>query len=63
MEAYYADHLAYGSLSDTNFTSTTGITVTVTNTNPLAVQAFDDNSRCPLGTYTLDQSSGRGTWG
>jgi len=63
MEAYYADHLAYGSLADTNFSPTTGITVLVTNNNPLVVQASDDNSRCPLSTYTLDQSSGRGTWG
>src|SRR5215813_4425579 len=61
MEAYYASHLAYGSLSDTNFSPTTGITVTIASTNPLVVQASDDNSRCPLGTYTLDQQSGRGT--
>ena len=63
MEAYYVDHLAYGSLSDTAFNPTTGITVTITSTDPLVVRASDDNSRCPLGTYTLDQSSGRGTWG
>jgi len=62
MEAYYSQNLTYGSLSDTNFSPTTGITVIVTNTNPLVVQASDDNSRCPLGTYTLDQSRGRGTW-
>jgi type IV pilus assembly protein PilA len=63
MEAYYAQNLTYGSLSDTAFTSTQGITVVITSTDPLVVQASDDNSRCPLGTYTLDQSSGRGTWG
>jgi len=63
MEAYYADHLAYGSLSDTNFTPTADISVVVTSTIPLVVQASDDKGRCPLGTYTLDQDRGRGTWG
>ena len=62
MEAYYAQNLAYGSLSDANFTSTQDITVVVTSTNPLIVQATDDKSRCPLGVYTLDQHRGRGTW-
>ncbi len=61
MEAYYAEHLTYGSLSDTTFTPTRDITVEVT-TDPLVVQASDDNSRCPLGTYTLDQHRGRGQW-
>ena len=62
MEAYYAEHLAYGSLSDTNFTPTTDITIVITSTNPLIVQASDDKGRCPRGTYTLDQHRGRGTW-
>jgi len=62
MEAYYTQYLTYGSLSDTVFTPTTDITVIITSTNPLVVQASDDKGRCPLGTYTLDQSSGRGTW-
>ena len=62
MEAYYAQNLAYGSLSDANFTPAQDITVVVTSTNPLVVQATDDKSRCSLGTYTLDQYRGRGTW-
>src|SRR5712692_3689822 len=49
MEAYYAGHLAYGSLSDTNFTPTTDITIVITSTTPLVVQASDDKDRCPLG--------------
>ncbi len=62
MEAYYADHLTYGSLSDTAFTPTKDISVVITSTNPLIVQGSDDKSRCPLGIYTLDQHRGRGTW-
>jgi type IV pilus assembly protein PilA len=62
MEAYYADHLTYGSLSDTVFTPTPDITVVVTSTDPLVVQGSDDKGRCPLGAYTLDQHRGRGTW-
>ena len=63
MEAYYTQHLAYGSLSDTNFTPTANITVVITSTNPLIVQASDDKGRCPSGTiYTLDQHRGRGRW-
>src|SRR5262245_23048742 len=53
MEAYYADHLAYGSLSDTNFSPTPNINVVIVSTTPLVVQASDNQSRCPLGTYTL----------
>ncbi len=63
MEAYYTQHLAYGSLSDTNFTPTANITVVITSTNPLIVQASDDKGRCPSSTiYTLDQHRGRGRW-
>ena len=62
MEAYYAQNLAYGPLSDTAFTPTPDITVVIASTNPLAVQASDDKSRCPLGTYILDQHRGRGVW-
>src|SRR5712691_764286 len=54
MEAYYAGHLAYGSLSDTVSTPTPDINVAVLSTAPLVVQASNDNSCCPLGTYTLD---------
>jgi type IV pilus assembly protein PilA len=62
MEAYYAQHLAYGLLSDTNFTPTADISVVIANTDPLVVEAFDVKARCPRGTYTLDQHRGRGTW-
>lgn len=62
MEAYYSQHLTYGSLSDTEFTPTPDITVVVTSTTPLIVQASDHKARCPRGTYTLDQHRGRGTW-
>jgi type IV pilus assembly protein PilA len=62
MEAYYAQHLAYDSLSDTTFSPIRNIIVVIVNTNPLAVQASDNQGRCPRGTYTLDQSRGRGTW-
>jgi type IV pilus assembly protein PilA len=62
MEAYYSQHLNYGSLSDTNFTPTLDITIVITSTSPLIVQGSDDKSRCPLGIYTLDQHRGRGTW-
>ena len=62
MEAYYAQNLAYGSLSDTNFTPSPNIHVVIFSTSPLIVQASDDQGRCPLGTYILDESSGRGIW-
>ncbi len=62
MEAYYSQNLTYGSLSDTVSTPTRDITVEVISTNPLVVQASDDQGRCPLGVYTLDQHRGRGTW-
>jgi len=62
MEAYYTQHLAYGSLSDTNFTPTQDISVFIISKDPLVVQASDDKGRCPLGAYTLDQHRGRGTW-
>ena len=62
MEAYYAQNLTYGSLTDTNFTPTRDISVEIIDTNPLIVQASDSKGRCPLGIYTLDQQRGRGTW-
>ena len=62
MEAYYAQNLTYGSLSDTAFTSTPNINVVIVSTSPLVVQASDVQGRCPLGTYTLDASRGRGIW-
>jgi len=63
MEAYYAEHLAYSSLSDTNFTPSPNIHVVIFSTSPLIVQASDDKDRCPSGTiYTLDQHRGRGIW-
>jgi type IV pilus assembly protein PilA len=62
MEAYYAEHLAYGSLSDTAFSPSPNIHIDISTNPSLVVQASDDQGRCPLGTYTLDQSRGRGTW-
>ncbi len=62
MEAYYTEHLAYGSLSDTNFTPNPNIQVVIVSTNPLVVQAADDKSRCLLGFYTLDRHRARGPW-
>ena len=62
MEAYYTQHLAYGSLRDTAFTPNPNIQVVIVGTNPLVVQASDNQGRCPSGVYTLDQHRGRGTW-
>jgi type IV pilus assembly protein PilA len=62
MEAYYTQNLIYGSLSDTAFSPTPDINVIIVSTTPLVVQASDNQGRCPRGTYTLDQSRGRGTW-
>ncbi|MEW6296400.1 MAG: prepilin-type N-terminal cleavage/methylation domain-containing protein [Thermodesulfobacteriota bacterium] len=63
MEAYYTEHLTYGSLEDTKFTSSENVTVQVASTNPLVISATDDSGQCPRGTtYTLSQASGLGTW-
>lgn len=63
MEAYYTEHLTYGSLEDTNFSSSEQVTVQVTSTDPLVITATDDSGQCPLGsTYTLSQDSGLGRW-
>ena len=63
MEAYYAKNLAYGSLNDTNFQGTVGVTIAVQGTSPLVITATDTTGSCPQGTtYTLSESSGVGQW-
>lgn len=62
MEAYYARHLAYGSLEDANFTATYNVTVHIDSTDPLTISASDDTGTCTRGTYTLSESGGVGTW-
>jgi len=63
MEAYYAKNLTYGSLSDTNFQGTVGVTIAVQSTTPLIIEATDTTGFCPQGSiYTLSESSGVGQW-
>ena len=63
MEAYYAKNLVYGSLSDSNFRGTVGVTIAVPSTTPLAIEATDTTGLCPQGsTYTLSAASGVGQW-
>ena len=63
LEAYYAENDAYGTLSDTNFRQTVGVTTSIDNTEPLVVSSTEASNLCPKGnTYTLSQVSGLGTW-
>lgn len=63
MEAYYAEHLLYGSLADSGFRNSRGVITLVISTDPLTVASTDETGNCPLGgTYTLDQPSGTGVW-
>jgi prepilin-type N-terminal cleavage/methylation domain-containing protein len=63
MEAYFAANLVYGTLADTGFHGTVGVTLAVPSTNPLIIEATDTTNSCPRGsTYTLSESSGLGVW-
>jgi len=63
MEAYYAQHLTYGSLADANFTASEQVTVQIESTDPLVISATDESGQCPQGTtYILSEASGLGTW-
>ncbi len=63
MEAYFAKNLAYGTISDTNFQGSVGVTLAVPSTTPLVITATDTTGSCPQGTtYTLSQQSGLGQW-
>ena len=61
LEAYYAENLVYGTLADTDFQQTVGVTTTIDSTDPLVMSSTEESNTCPSGTtYTL--SSGLGTW-
>lgn len=62
MEAYYARHLQYGALEDTDFKGSENASVQIDSTDPLIISASDDTNTCPQGVYTLSQASGLGTW-
>ncbi len=63
MEAYFASNLAYGTLAQSRFVPSVGVSVTVASTTPLAIVAVDTTAQCPQGTtYILDQNSGVGAW-
>lgn len=63
LESYFARHLTYGTIAETGFRGTEGVSVQVVSTEPLIVAASDDTGRCPNGTtYTLSEASGRGSW-
>ena len=61
MEAYFADQLTYGTLADTEFTSTENVAVIIQQTGPLIITATDTGGQC-VGTYTLSEASGLGAW-
>ncbi|MGE0827085.1 MAG: type IV pilin protein [Candidatus Binatia bacterium] len=63
LESYFARNLSYGTLADTDFRGTEGVSVQIVNTTPLVVAAIDNSGRCPNGTtYTLSEASGQGSW-
>ena len=63
MEAYYAQHLKYGALSDASFSSSDKVSVQLISAVPLVISATDDTKLCPKGdVYTLSAQSGTSDW-
>ena len=64
MEAYYAETLTYGTLTEVGFVNSSNVSVSIASVSPLAIAATDLTSSCPRGdTYTLTGGGGSGSWG